>query len=276
MSTSFSNDQLREWLGGVSDIAEEAGEATLEYYADAEAEYKEDDSPLTKADLAANRIIEEGLAELEPELPILSEESEQAGYEERRQWTRSWCVDPLDGTKEFLKQNDEFTVNIGLVEQGRPTLGVVYAPALEVTYFAAQGLGAFKRVGDGEVDMLEVAGEVPEVVTVVVSRSHMRETTEAFVERLEERYEVELLPKGSSLKLCMVAEDSAQLYPRLGPTMEWDTAAAHCVAEQAGAGVDRAGGEPLEYNKRDLLNPEFVVYALEELVPAGWGEIVNE
>ena len=275
MPTSFSDDELRELLDHVSDCAEKAGEATLGYYdeADIDAEYKEDDSPLTQADLAANDIIEEGLEDLDVELPIISEESDLADYSERRDWERLWSVDPLDGTKEFMKQNDEFTINIGLVEDGHPTLGVVYAPALEVTYFAAEGLGAFKRVGDGDVELLEAANQVPETVTVVVSRSHMRDTTEEFVDRLKEDHGVELLPKGSSLKLCMVAEDTAQVYPRLGPTSEWDTAASHCVAEQAGAGVERAGGEPLEYNKEDLLNPHFVVYALPEIVPENWGQI---
>jgi len=265
VSNELSDDERRDLIHEVAEIAETAGEATLEYYEDAEAEYKDDESPLTEADLEANRIIEQALGDLEPNLPVITEESEIPDYEDRRGWDQFWVVDPLDGTKEFLKQNDEFTVNIGLVERGRPTLGFVTAPALYLTYFAAAGTGAFKRVGDGDVELLEVASEVPETVTVVVSRSHIRESTEAFVDRLREEHDVELLPKGSSLKLCMVAEDSAQVYPRLGPTMEWDTAAAHAVVEQAGGTVERPDGETLAYNKEELLNPHFVVFGLDEL-----------
>lgn len=273
MSTTLSDDERRDLIHDVAEIAEEAGEATLEYYEEAEAQYKDDESPLTEADLEANRIIEEGLGELDPDFPVISEESEIPDYEERRDWDPFWVVDPLDGTKEFLKQNDEFTVNIGLVDEGRPTLGVVRAPALDLTYFAAAGTGAFKRVGDGDVEMLEAATEVPETVTVVVSRSHIRDATEAFVDRLREDYEVELFPKGSSLKMCMVAEDSAQIYPRLGPTMEWDTAAAHAVVDHAGAAIERPDGETLAYNKEDLLNPNYVVYSVKDLVPENWSQL---
>ena len=277
MTDRFTEDELRDLIHEITEIAEEAGEATLEYYEDAEAEYKEDDSPLTQADLEANRIIEEGLGELETVLPVISEESDIPEYEERREWERFWVVDPLDGTKEFLKKNDEFTVNIGLVEEGRPTLGVVTAPALGVTYFAAAGTGAFKRDGDdGDVEMIEAGAEVPETVTVVVSRSHIRESTEAFVDRLRETHEVDLMPKGSSLKMCMVAENAAQIYPRLGPTMEWDTMAAHAVVQQAGAAIERPDGETLAYNKEELLNPNFVVYSLRELVPEDWSDFVGE
>lgn len=272
----FSEDELQGFIKDVVDIAERAGVVAMEHYDDVEldVEYKEDQSPLTRADLASNEVIDERLSELEPVLPILSEESEQDEWEERSTWDAFWMVDPLDGTKEFLKKNGEFTVNIALVQQGRPALGVVRAPALGVTYFAAEGMGAFRKE-EGEVEVISVAESAPETVTVVVSRSHINAPTQAYVDRLEEDFEVETMPTGSSLKICMVAEDSAQVYPRLGPTMEWDTAAADCVVRQAGGSVDKADGAPLGYNKKDLLNPYFVAYALPEFVPGDWGDFAD-
>ena len=269
MTTQFSEDELRSFIDELTDIAEQAGEAAMAHYEDVEVdvEYKDDESPLTAADLDANEVIEEKLGELDPELPILSEETKQAEYDERSGWEAFWLVDPLDGTKEFLKKNGEFTINIALVEEGRPTLGVVRAPALGATYFAAEGIGAFKSEDGGEVELIRVADEPSDPIVVVVSRSHINDPTRAFVDRLEEEHEVELMPKGSSLKLCMVAENAAQVYPRVAPTMEWDTGAAQCVVEQAGGRVDRATGEPLEYNKKDLLNPYFVAYANREIIP---------
>ena len=269
MSSRLTEEELRGFINEIVEIAERAGEAALEHYndVDVDVEYKEDESPLTAADLDANALIEEALEEFDPKLPILSEESSQADYEERRDWDAFWLVDPLDGTKEFLKKNDEFTVNIALIEQGRPVLGVVRAPALEATYFAAKGLGAFKSEDDGDVEMISVAEEPTDPITVVVSRSHINDPTQAFVDKLEEDHEVELMRKGSSLKLCMVAEDAAQVYPRLGPTSEWDTGAAQCVVEQAGGRVDKADGDPLAYNKSDILNPYFVVYGNREIIP---------
>jgi 3'(2'), 5'-bisphosphate nucleotidase len=267
--TTFSDEQLRGFLDQVTDIAEAAGEAAMAHYRDVEVdvEYKDDDSPLTAADLDSNGVIEEGLADIVPELPVLSEESTAVDYDERSGWDGFWLVDPLDGTKEFLKKNGEFTVNIALIEQGEPILGVVRAPALETTYFAAEGLGAFKQDDGGEPEVLTMPDRMTEPVTVVVSRSHINDETRAFVDRLEQDYEVDLMPKGSSLKLCMVAEDAAQIYPRLGPTMEWDTGAAHCLVDQAGGGVDRQDGTPLAYNKEDLLNPYFIAYTHRDAVP---------
>lgn len=241
-------------------IAERAGEAILEVYrrADFGTRYKEDESPLTEADLAAHRVIIEGLAEVTPELPVLSEESSDISQARRANWEAFWMVDPLDGTKEFIKRNGEFTVNIALIQDGRPTLGVVHAPDLASTYWAVEGQGAFKKSQQG-VEPISIGGELHMPVTVVVSRSHLRERDEAFIEALRERYdEVTLSPTGSALKLCLVAEGVADVYPRFGPTMEWDIAAAHCVVEQAGAIIETVDGEPLRYNKEELVNPLFI------------------
>ena len=257
-------DQLRVSLADLApDViaaAEAAGLAVLEVYnrADMGVTYKEDDSPLTQADLASQKVIAEALQALTPDIPILSEEAKAVPFEERQAWSTFWLVDPLDGTKEFVKRNGEFTVNIALIEQGAPVMGVVHAPVLKRTYWAAPGLGAFK-VEAGVSAPIAVKSHDAGPLEVVTSRSHAGEETEALLMRLEEYAPIERLSIGSSLKLCLVAEGSAHLYPRFGPTMEWDTAAAQCVAEVAGAQVGDLKGERLRYNKENLLNPYFVV-----------------
>jgi 3'(2'), 5'-bisphosphate nucleotidase len=242
--------------------AEAAGRAIMEVYGseDFGTVTKDDNSPLTKADLASNRVILERLSQLTPEIPVLSEESKHLPYAERRGWTEFWLVDPLDGTKEFIKQNGEFTVNIALISGGKPVFGVVHAPALGLTYWAAAGLGAFR--GETRVQAAAYRGGA---LKLVASRSHAGAATEALVAELEQDTPVELVSTGSSLKLCLVADGQAHLYPRFGPTMEWDTAAAHCVAEQAGAAVREVGGAALHYNKENLLNPHFIVTADDPL-----------
>jgi 3'(2'), 5'-bisphosphate nucleotidase len=220
---------------------------------------KADDSPLTQADLAADRIISEGLKALDLSWPILSEESATIAFDARRDWQSFWLVDPLDGTKEFIKRNGEFTVNIALIENGKPVLGVVYAPALDVCYYAAHGEGAFVQCGTGAAQ--KIATQLPadgEAVKVVASRSHLDERTSMLLAKLGD---YECISMGSSLKLCLVAEGAAHLYPRTGPTMEWDTAAAHAVVNEAGGLVQDLCGQELRYNKADLHNPEFFVYA---------------
>jgi len=245
-------------------IALDEGRAIMEIYADpANAVMtKSDNSPLTQADLAADRVISAGLNKLELGWPILSEESAQIVYEERSGWQRFWLVDPLDGTKEFIKRNGEFTVNIALIENGEPILGVVYAPVLDVCYFAARGVGAFVRRGTEEAHAIRVKEPVPgEPVNVVASRSHADERTTALLQKLGD---YQCISMGSSLKLCLVAEGTAHFYPRLGPTMEWDTAAAHAVVKQAGGRVCNEKGVELCYNKMDLHNPEFFVLSAVE------------
>jgi 3'(2'), 5'-bisphosphate nucleotidase len=218
---------------------------------------KSDNSPLTLADLAAHRIIVDALPRLTLGIPILSEEAADIPYQVRAQWTRFWLVDPLDGTKEFIKRNGEFTVNIALIEHGVPVLGVVYAPVPDVCYFGAVGAGVFVRRGNAAVQPITVKPHVAgEPIKVVASRSHRDERTEALLEKLGAH---QCISMGSSLKLCLVAEGAAHFYPRLGPTMEWDTAAAHAVVSAAGGTVCDMTGEELHYNKADLHNPEFLV-----------------
>ena len=223
---------------------------------------KEDISPVTLADLAAHRVILAGLQELTPLLPILSEESEAIPYSDRRNWNPYWLVDPLDGTKEYIKRNGEFTVNIALIVDCKPLLGVVHAPALGRTYSAVQGQGAFRQESGGETSShIAVRRDPDEKLKVVVSRSHPGKEAEAFLRTLGPYDAVEI---GSSLKFCLVAEGSADLYPRFGPTREWDTAAGHCVLVSAGGQVTDLQGQPLRYNKPDLLNPPFMARGISD------------
>jgi 3'(2'), 5'-bisphosphate nucleotidase len=245
-------------LEPVAALAEEAGRAILAIYGtDFGVDAKEDSSPLTQADMASHRCILSGLAALAPDIPVLSEEGGLPEYEERRKWHRYWLVDPLDGTKEFVKRNGEFTVNIALIEDHVPVLGVVHAPARDVTYVGCAGAGALRRQPGGASTPIRVAIESASPVRVVGSRSHRGSSLDGFLERLQD---YEMVPMGSSLKFCLVAEGTADVYPRLGPTSEWDTAAAQAVVEQAGGAVWMLDGNPLRYNEKpDILNPHFVV-----------------
>lgn len=258
MSVSRTSD-LTAIIPDLITLAETAGGAIMEVYEseDFGETSKADDSPLTKADLASNGIIVEGLTRLTPDIPVLSEESKHLPYSERKDWSRFWLVDPLDGTKEFIKQNGEFTVNIALIEGDRPVIGVVYAPAIKLTYWAAEGLGAFK--GPGQDAPVRAIDYESGPINLVASRSHAGAETEALIEALRRDTEVEIVSIGSSLKFCLVANAQAHIYPRFGPTMEWDTAAAQCVVEGAGGKVRDTQGEALRYNKEDLLNPHFIV-----------------
>jgi 3'(2'), 5'-bisphosphate nucleotidase len=247
-------------------IARRAGAAIMEVYLSGETgeTSKADDSPLTLADLAAHRIIIEGLTGLTPDIPILSEEAADIAYPVRSQWTRYWLVDPLDGTREFIKRNGEFTVNIALIEHGKPVMGVVYAPVPDVYYYGAPGTGAFVRRGSAAAQSVTVKPlATGETIRVVASRSHRDARTEALLEQLGD---YQCISMGSSLKLCLVAEGTAHFYPRLGPTMEWDTAAAHAVVNAAGGIVCNMAGEELHYNKVDLHNPEFLVLPAADTV----------
>lgn len=249
-------------------IAEDAGEAIMRIYAQDFSVYeKQDSSPLTDADLAAHRVIVEGLSSLSS-LPILSEESAEIAWSERQTWQQYWLVDPLDGTKEFIKKNGEFTVNIALIDNGQPVLGVVVAPALQRSYFGVEGFGAWRQDVHGQHAIKATPRNNNEPWKVVGSRSHQVPEMEAWLAALDG--EVEMVAMGSSLKLCLVASGEAHLYPRLGPTSEWDTAAAHAIAIAAGAKVTvldanapiDAVAAPLLYNQKDsLLNPFFLVSA---------------
>ncbi len=245
-----------QYLDGVRAITLEAGRCILDVYERGfEVAEKADGSPLTAADRGAQEIIAAGLKRLSPDVPLLSEESAAVAFEERRAWTRFWLVDPLDGTKEFVSRNGEFTVNIALIEAGRPVLGVVYVPVLGMTYYACRGQGAFKHKGAEAPRALRARARPDDKPIVATSRSHPSAFLAAFLARLGPHDTVSM---GSSLKFCLVAEGAADLYPRLGPTMEWDTAAAQCVVEEAGGVVLDRDGRALTYNKRDLHNPWFV------------------
>jgi len=257
MTDSLALEQL---LDPVREIAQQASRKILEIYeTDFSVAQKQDRSPLTEADLAAHETITAGLEQLTPDVPILSEESSKIPYAERRTWRRYWLVDPLDGTKEFIKKNGEFTVNIALIEGHTAVLGVVHVPVTDTSFLGAKGIGAFKHEPGGSGRTPLATRKVnPEKLVVSGSRSHGGEELTAFVESLPGQ--VELISKGSSLKLCLVAEGLADIYPRFGPTSEWDTAAAHCVVEQAGGLVVNRNFEPLLYNaKEDILNPHFLV-----------------
>ena len=248
----------------------DAGNKILYFYRTGyDVETKSDNSPLTSADKAANSVIVEALKQTG--IPVLSEEEKTVPYETRKTWEYLWIVDPLDGTKEFIKHNDEFTVNIALVHHGTPVLGVVYCPPLKTFYFGSNTNGAFKvTVNDNTAvnpeKVIADAARLPlkqpqRKFKVVASRSHMNRETHAYIEKLRHtRGDIELISKGSSLKLCEVAEGSADIYPRFAPTSEWDTAAAHAVVTAAGGRVLNAEtGRPLNYNKANILNPWFIV-----------------
>ncbi len=247
-------------LKQVTEIARTAGKAILDVYRqDFKVKKKADNSPLTLADQAANEIIISSLHKLTTSIPVLSEESDMVEYEQRQDWDEFWLVDPLDGTKEFVKRNGEFTVNIALISHSKPVLGVVYAPVLDILYVAMKGAGAYKEI-NGSVSEIETIKYKGKHATIVASRSHSGDTLVQSIERIKKAEgEVKIQNMGSSLKLCLVAEGKADIYPRLGPTYEWDTGAAHAVVNFAGGKVVDLQGNELIYNKASLLNPEFIV-----------------
>ena len=260
-------------------VAKRAGEAILEVYdSDFAVEQKDDKSPLTLADKRSHEIIKKVLEQTitvnNSTVPILSEEGKEIPYDERIKWEYFWLVDPLDGTKEFIKRNGEFTVNIALIHKHKPVLGIIYIPVKDVFYFAAINFGTYK-LENSEIltddlsieELIDKSQRLPlnsndkTTLTVIGSRSHTSEEFSEFVKRLNQRHEnVEFISSGSSLKLCLVAEGKADVYPRFGPTMEWDTAAGQAIVEQAkGTVMETETNEPLSYNKSNLLNPFFIV-----------------
>lgn len=247
-------------LNGVIGLAKKAGEEILGIYRrpeDIAVQTKSDESPLTQADLIAHHLITDGLQQLTPSLPVLSEESIAIPFVERQKWQQYWLVDPLDGTKEFIQKTDDFTVNIALIENHRPILGVVYVPVEKLCYFAMQGKGAFKQIGETPPQQINTRHNAHESLVVVASRRHGVRELQAFLERLGDHT---IVHRGSALKFCIVAEGVADIYPRFGPTSEWDTAAGQCIVEAAGGKVVDLNGQPLRYNsKQSLLNPSFVV-----------------
>ncbi len=245
----------------VTKIARDAGHAIMKIYGedDFQVETKDNESPLTIADKTGNDIICDALKKLDVQYPIVSEENKEIAYEERKNFTYSWLVDPLDGTKEFIKRNGEFTVNVALIHNGTPVMGVVYAPVMDEMYYAWKDGGAYMEKG-GDVTQLKAPSFSlrDEGIGVVASRSHLNAETEAFVNALNQPV---IVPKGSSLKFLILARGGAHVYPRLAPTMEWDTGAAHVVLTEAGGSViNHETKKPLEYNKENLLNPHFIAY----------------
>ena len=250
-------------LGHVTEIARRAGAEILKVYAQdaVQATAKADDSPLTAADLASHRLIVTELSALDSNIPVLSEEAADTPFAERVRWERYWLVDPLDGTREFLARNGEFTVNIALIEGHAPALGVVHVPVSDTSYQGLPGGGAW-RIAQGVRVPIMIQPRSASPVRVVGSRSHRGDSLERFLERLGPH---ELKPIGSSLKFCLVAEGAADVYPRLGPTHEWDTAAAHAVLVAAGGTVSRLDGRALEYNRSaEPTNPHFVAYGARD------------
>ncbi len=257
MSFIVDPSSLKNIVDQIIDLSVSAGNRIMEIYnSDFSVEDKQDKSPLTAADMASHQTIVEGLAGLTGEIPILSEESSKIDWAERKNWQTYWLVDPLDGTKEFIKKNGEFTVNIALIHDQRPVLGVVYVPATETVYFATEGLGAFKKENNNQT-AISTRKTIVNQFAVAGSRSHGSDAQQTFMRRLGE---AETMAIGSSLKFCLVAAGKVDIYPRFGLTSEWDTAAAQCVVEQAGGTVTTLDFQPLLYNtKESLLNPHFLV-----------------
>ena len=246
-------------------IVERAGAAIMQVYGDGfTVQHKDDDSPLTLADLESQRVIIEGLQGLTPQIPILSEESAAAPWAQRKDWRELWVVDPLDGTREFVKRNGEFTVNIALVVEHEPVLGLVGAPAQGLLFWGAAGVGAHRRNPAGDEQSIRTAPP-QQPLRVVGSRSHLSTQTAAYLERLGPHVKSGV---GSSLKFCLLAEGKAELYPRFGPTSEWDTAAGQAVLEAAGGHVTRLDGHRLRYNCREsLINGDFVAFSHPSVLP---------
>jgi 3'(2'), 5'-bisphosphate nucleotidase len=253
-------DRLDHWETDIKAIATEAGAAILDIYKqDFDVVSKADDSPLTQADLASHRVITDALARLTPDIPLLSEESADIPFTERGRWGEYWLIDPLDGTKEFIKRNGEFTVNIALIRDHRPVLGVVHVPVSGVTYSGIVGAGARRSERGSDPRPISIRLPSAQPPVIVGSRSHANPELEGYLAGLGD---YELVSMGSSLKFCLLAEGRADFYPRLGPTSEWDTAAAHAVVLAAGGQIVTLDGEPLRYNLKDsLLNPPFLVIA---------------
>jgi len=254
----------REKVDSVIDIACLAGNAIMDIY-DSEFDYelKDDNSPLTKADKISNNIILKSLKDITPEIPILSEESSEIPFEERSSWRSYWLVDPLDGTKEFIKKNGEFTVNIALIKDNEPVFGVIDVPAQNQTYFGTKKFGSFIREHDKGIRKIRVSDGMRKPIRVAISRSHLSQET---IEMLKAYKDYKTISQGSSLKFCLVASGNAEMYPRLGPTSEWDTAAGHAIVEFAGGVVETLDGKSLRYNtKKSLLNPEFLVCCKHDL-----------
>ena len=261
---------MKELLSIAIIASVEAGEAIMKVYSNKiDVVYKEDESPLTLADKNANKIINKHL--VKSKIPIISEENKILTYEERKNWKQCWIVDPLDGTKEFIKRNGEFTVNIALIKNNKPIIGVIYVPASKTLYFTSDNSSKSYKVSlkNNIIIIDEIFNNAVEIfpseknnniLRIVGSRSHLNDTTKNYISKIEKKNKTKIVSKGSSLKFCIVAEGGAEIYPRFAPTMEWDTAAGQAICEAVGVKViDVTTNEPLKYNKQNLLNPHFLV-----------------
>ena len=256
----MNNIDYNELLETVLTISKNAGKKILKIYnkPNIAVSYKDDNSPLTLEDKASNEIIEKGLKKLTPTIPILSEEGKNIPYSERKKWDCFWLVDPLDGTKEFIKRNGEFTVNVALIKNNYPIFGSVYAPYRKELFWALEGLGAWKSIDKNKDQKIKVS-KSNKKTRIVISRSHPNEKVLDYISHYHQH---ELIRMGSSLKLCCIADGRADIYPRLGPTSEWDIGASQCVVEQAGGSViEYTTNNRLRYNKENILNPFFIVSA---------------
>jgi len=256
----------KENLLEIINISVDAGEVILNYYNEnVDVIYKDDESPLTKADLASHKIITDSIKKITPDIPILSEE-EFIDWKIRKKWKKYWLIDPLDGTKEFIKKNDEFTVNIALIENNRPILGVIYTPALNELFYSIKNFGSYKILTKKKLNTLKEAKRISinkkksNKIKIVGSRSHSNPILDKWVNKNFNEFDI--LQKGSSLKFCLIAEGSADIYPRFGPTSEWDIAAGHIILEEAGGKLKSIDNKEILYNeKENILNPEFFAYS---------------
>tara|TARA_B100000161_G_scaffold265145_1_gene240246 strand:- start:1770 stop:2567 length:798 start_codon:yes stop_codon:yes gene_type:complete len=257
---------IKENLLEIVNISVDAGEVILNYYNEnVDVIYKDDESPLTKADLASHKIITDSIKKITPDIPILSEE-EFIDWKIRKKWKKYWLIDPLDGTKEFIKKNDEFTVNIALIENNRPILGVIYTPALNELFYSIKNFGSYKILTKKKLNTLKEAKRISinkkksNKIKIVGSRSHSNPILDKWVNKNFNEFDI--LQKGSSLKFCLIAEGSADIYPRFGPTSEWDIAAGHIILEEAGGKLKSIDNKEILYNeKENILNPEFFAYS---------------
>ena len=256
----------KENLLEILNISVDAGEVILNYYNEnVDVIYKDDESPLTKADLASHKIITDSIKKITPDIPILSEE-EFIDWKVRKKWKKYWLIDPLDGTKEFIKKNDEFTVNIALIENNRPILGVIYTPALNELFYSIKNFGSYKILTKKKLNTLKEAKRISinkkksNKIKIVGSRSHSNPILDKWVNKNFNEFDI--LQKGSSLKFCLIAEGSADIYPRFGPTSEWDIAAGHIILEEAGGKLKSIDNKEILYNeKENILNPDFFAYS---------------
>lgn len=262
----------QELIQQICQISRQAASCIMEIYkSDFIVNNKADNSPLTNADIAAHHTICSLLEKLTPDVPILSEESSDIPYSQYRRWSHYWLIDPLDGTRGFIKHNGEFTVNIAFIENHEPKLGVVYVPITDICYYAASQLGAFKKNADGTTEVIQTKTSAIDHITLASSRTHGHEKQQSLLNHFRN---TKVITTGSSLKFCMVAEGSVDIYPRFGLTSEWDTAAAQCIVEEAGGSVVDMNFQPLRYNQKDsLLNPEFLVIADRSF---NWQQYLNK